>query len=68
MPEYQMANPGAKAIAASQSAEVRDVGCGVKCGSGAALPGGSARPPTRDNFAASPKMPALCQQQTWTDA
>jgi hypothetical protein len=30
MPEYQMANPGAKAIAASQSVEARKVGCGSR--------------------------------------
>jgi hypothetical protein len=37
---------------------------GVNCRSVAALPTGSARPPIRDSFAASPKMPALGQQPT----
>ena len=40
---------------------------GVNYGRGAALPSGSAAPPTTDSFAGVPMMPALCQVQKSPD-
>jgi len=63
MPEYQMADPSTKAIAASQCAKALDVGFGVKSSPADHVTYTAEDPQKADRIAAAPRTVNVCQKR-----